>query len=444
MKITEFLNNNYNDAALYLLYRNTASYIDGLKNSARKVVFTTRKCNIKNPLKVSAYGSKVVDEAEYLHGDSINGVVVTLAKNYCGSNNLPVLEGIGAFGTRFSTDAAAPRYIFAKPNSYFDLLFRKEDEPNLIEQEFEGSKIEPVFYVPTLPLLLINGTKGIGVGFASEIHPRSIENVINITRASINKKKVKPEWFNPSWQRFKGTVEKTEDSWIVKGLATINGKKVNIDELPMTWTLQDYLTHLRKLKDEGVIARYNDYSEDDNFKFEVFLTDEESHKEQDVIWKDLGLIVSMSENLTCMDENNKIREYEKIEDLFNDYYNIKIKYLQLRIRSEIERLTQEEKTLNETYKFIQEVIKGTIVLKDKKKSELEVDLKNKGYTVIDKLISMPLYSITLDKAEELKKRWQDKIEELNLMKKATPEKLWLQDINELETELKKLGVLKSE
>lgn len=444
MDITEFLNTQYNDAALYILYRATASYIDGLKMTARKVVYTTKKCGIKNPIKVTAYSSKLVDEAEYLHGESgAQSTIVTMSAKYCGANNLPPLEGVGSFGTRFSPTASAPRYIFARPADYFNLLFRKEDDPNLIYQEFEGKQIEPMFYVPTLPLILLNGTEGIGVGFSSDIYPRSLENIFKLTRAAIAGKNIKSDWLKPHWEGFKGTIDNVDGSWIVKGIARLDGKKLYIDELPITWDLSSYLKRLRSLKEDGLILKFNDFSEDDVFKFEIWLSDAELVKSEDQIWKDLGLIQRMTETVTCMDENNTVREYNEVRSIFNDYYKIKIKYLKLRIKSEIARLKKEESELNEVYKFIQEVIKGTIILKDKKKAVAEADLKKKGYTIVDKLLSMPLYSITIDKAKEIEKKWKDKIKEREAMEQETPESIWTKDLNELETELKKEGFVKT-
>lgn len=111
--------------------------------------------------------------------------------------------------------------------------------------------------------------------------------------------------------------------------------------------------------------------------------------------------------------------------------------MKLRIKSEIARLLKEESDLKEIYDFIQEVIKGTVVLKGKKKAEVEAILKTKGYTIIDKLVSLPLYSITTDKAKEIEKRWKDKIAEREAMEKETPENYWLNDLKELEEALKK-------
>lgn len=433
ISVTDFLNNEYNESALYINYRSTPSYIDGLKNSGRKTIYTIKKKNIKEEVKVSALGSMVIAESSYIHGDTgIQGTIVTLSQSYCGSNNLPPLEGVGAFGTRFSNESASSRYIFSKPSDYFNLLYKKEDDCNLISQEFEGDEIEPRFYVPTLPMLLINGCTGIGVGFASKVLNRSAENLVKAIRNKLENKRLMDAWFKPYWNGFKGDVEKlSSNKWLIKGLATRNGKKVTITELPLPYTLADYLGDLRKLRDSGLITKFVDFSEDDNYKFEVTLSEEEAKKTDEQIFQDLKLYNTITECLTCIDENNAIKEYSSVRDIFEDYYKIKIEYLEKRIKSEIARLEKEEKYLKEIYDFIHEVIEGKIDLKVKK-VELEKSLKEKGYSNVDKLISMPLYSLTQDKAKETETKWKEKKKELSLMKKETPKSIWERDLGELE------------
>lgn len=441
--ITEYLNKDYSEAALYMNFRNTASYIDGLKNAARKTVFVVKKEHIGNePIKVSAMGSKVVDKAEYLHGDTgIQSTIVTMNQAFTGKNNLPVMEAVGNFGTRFIPEASAARYIFTRPQKYFNLIYRPEDDCNLTGQEFEGKEIEPIFYVPTLPMILVNGTEGIGVGFASTIYPRSIENMIKAIKAKIEGKNLKNDWFIPNWNGFIGKVYNKVDSWVVEGCCEFNNKKVHITELPITENLVSYTKKILKVaKEKNYIQRFNDYSENDKFEFDVWLTDEEAKKSQEQIKKDLGLVTSMSEVFTCIDENNAIKEYKNAKDIFNDYYKIKIKYLKLRIKSEITHLEKDKNEWAEIYKFINEVIKGTIDLK-LKKAEVEKNLKEKGYTIIDKLLAMPLYSITKDKAAEIKQKLQDLKDQVDVMKNETPESMWIKDLNELEKELKKEGKL---
>ena len=440
MDITNYLNQEYSDAALYINFRNTAG-IDGLKNAARKVVYTIRKRNIKEPLKVSNLGSEVAKEAAYLHGEAgIQGTIVTIAKSYCGANNLPVLEGVGSFGTRFTPDSAAPRYIFAKPADYFNELFKPEDDINLKYQKFEGEEIEPIYYAPTLPLLLVNGSKGVGVGFASDILPRSVENIFKMIRAKLTGKKIKSDWLTPHWNGFRGTVSSGEGSWIVKGCLDLKGKKAIVTEVPISWTLAKYIKHLRKLKEKGLITSFADYSEDDRFKFEVKLTDEEAAKSEDLIYKDLGLIETMSENFVTINENNAVDEYDTARAIFEDYFKLKMQTLKARLKSEIARLSQEESVLSETYRFVKLVIDGKVDVR-LKKAEVEKVLKSLKFTIIDKLLAMPIYSLTADKAAELKSKWQDKTKELEAMKKETPESLWTKDLDTLEAKLKKLGKL---
>lgn len=442
MEITDFLNNEYSDSALYMNYRSLPSYIDGLKNSGRKIVYTIKKKNIKNRMKVSSLGSDVVNTSGYLHGESsIQGAIVTRAADYCGANNLPILKAEGSFGTRFTPDAAAPRYIFTRPNDNFDLLFLKADDINLISQEFEGDEIEPLFYIPTLPLLLINGCSGIGVGFANSILNRSTSNMITALRSKLAGKKVKKDLFIPSWHGFRGTVTELElNKYEIRGIIDIDGKKVKILEIPMCYSLLSYLNLLRTLKDKSIITKFIDFSENDNFSFEVILSDDEAKKSKESIMSDLGLIQIEVENPTCIDEQNAIKIFKDAEEIFDAYYDIKIKYLDKRIKSEIKLLSNEEILLHETAKFIKEVIKGTINLK-LKKSEVEAVLKTKGYINIDSLISMPLYSITADKAAEIEKRWKDKQVELNAFKQETPITIWTKDLNNLEKELKKEGIV---
>lgn len=432
MTISDFLNNQYADSALYINYRSTPSIYDGLKNSARKVVYTIKKNNIKNQLKVSALGSKVVDTSGYLHGDaSIQGTIVTMSQSYCGSNNFPILEGIGSFGTRHTPAAAAPRYIFAKPQSYFDLLFKKEDDGNLTNQFFEGDEIEPMFYIPTIPLLLVNGCSGIGVGFATKILARKTENIIQAIEDKLNNKKLNKELFIPGWNGFEGKVKYLgENKWEIRGIATINKNKVLIEELPISYNLSSYLKVLKGLKEKGIIYKYIDYSENDKFKFEITLSAEESNKSENEIFNDLALIENITENLVGIDENNSVKEFNSIEEIFNSYYDMKIKFLEKRINSEIERLSNEEKVLKEVYTFISKVIKGEIDVKVKK-IDLEKKLKELKFTFIEKLISLPIYSLTEDKVEENKKKWENKVKELNDMKNQTSVTLWKKDLKDL-------------
>lgn len=427
--ISQFLNYEFADSALYMSYRAIPSYIDGLKNSHRKIVYTIKKKNLKNELKVYQLASTVASESNYIHGDSsLQGAVVTLAQNYTGSNNLPILKGEGNFGTRFLNEASAARYIAAHPQEYFNDLFKKEDDINLIAQNFEGDEIEPRFYIPTLPLLLINGSIGIGVGFSTKILPRSKSNMEKAIKAVLEGKRTTKAMFKPCWNGFKGdVVEISPNKWDIRGKLTIKGKKALIEELPIPYSLPDYTATLRKLKEKDIISKFTDLSENDSFKFEVILTDEESKKDYDTIFADLKLSNVVTESFTCIDENNAIREFSSAKEVFEAYTKVRVDYLNKRIKSEVDRLQKEVRNLEEVYRFIQEVIKDSINIKDKR-SNIEKLMQDKGYTIIDKLLAMPIYSLTAEKAAEAKKKYVDKKEELRLMKLETPASQWVKDL----------------
>lgn len=435
--VTDFLENDFSPSALYLNFRSQPSAIDGLKNSHRKAIYTLKKKNIKDRQKVSQLGPLVAAETDYLHGDaSIIGAITTLGQDYAGTNNLPLLVADGNFGTRFSHDPSAPRYIYTYPQKYFNSIFRKEDDVNLITQIFEGSEIEPRFYVPTIPLLLVNGCTGIGVGFASKILCRDPLNMIKAIQNTLDKKRLSLNLFTPSFKGFTGDVVSVgNNKWQIRGKASLSGHKLTITEIPINYSLTDYISILKKLKDKGLIIKITDLSEDDKFHFELILSVEEASKDIEVIMNDLKLITSFTESLTCLDANNAIREFKSPKEIFDYYFQIKIEYLNKRIESEIKRLALESQSLEEIYKFILDVIDNKINLK-LKKAEVEKQIISRGYKSIDKLLNMPLVSITQEKAEESKNKYESKIQELEAMKKETAESLWKKDLAELEKQLK--------
>eukprot|EP00163_Fabomonas_tropica_P019689 TRINITY_DN3451_c1_g1_i11.p1 TRINITY_DN3451_c1_g1~~TRINITY_DN3451_c1_g1_i11.p1 ORF type:complete len:318 (+),score=74.31 TRINITY_DN3451_c1_g1_i11:559-1512(+) len=116
---------------------------------------------------------------------SLNGTIIGMAQNYVGSNNINLLEPNGQFGTRLEggKDAASPRYIFTRLSPITRTLFPALDDPLLTYLTENGESIEPQFYTPVLPMVLVNGSEGIGTGWSSQIpnySPRSI--IANILR----------------------------------------------------------------------------------------------------------------------------------------------------------------------------------------------------------------------------------------------------------------------
>ena len=179
---SEFINKDLIHFSDYDNKRSIPCICDGLKPSLRKIIYSCFKRNLKKEIKVSQLAGYVSENSNYHHGEaSLYESIIGLAQNYVGSNNVELLEPIGQFGTRLvgGQDSGAPRYIFTKLAQLTSLLFNPQDNPLLEYNNDDGDKVEPLWYIPILPLILINGTNGIGTGFSSKIPSHNPINIID-------------------------------------------------------------------------------------------------------------------------------------------------------------------------------------------------------------------------------------------------------------------------
>lgn len=440
MKVTGFFDEMYVDYSSYDNLRKVGSVVDGQKNASRKIVYTILEKNIKKEIKVSQLGSKVAEFTEYLHG-SIDGVVVNLAQDFSGTNNIPLLDREGNFGTRFSHEASASRYIYTNGSDEFFELFNKDDSKNLIQQYFEGEKIEPMFFVPTLPLLLINGSEGVSSGFAQKILARDPKKIKSYIKASLANPETATKairgTFTPSFNGFKGTVKQGEHGaqWLIKGV--INRKSINkieILEVPVGYDLKGYLKVLDKLEDDKVIMSYRDKSEDDVFKFEVTINSK-SLKEwnDDELLRRLKLIKKVTENYTVIDETNKIKVFDNPKDIADHFIKIKLDYMNKRKESNMFKLEEMIKYDYSKYKFIELIVNDKLKINKRKKAEIELDLKS--YSDLstkddsyDYLLNMNISSLTEERMKKLKETIDINNKELADLKLKTPNQLWLDEL----------------
>jgi DNA topoisomerase II len=442
MKITtiqDFLENEYSNSALYDCYRSIASYIDGLKPSSRKIVYTVKKQNINHDSKVSRLASAVAMETEYLHGEvSLQGVITNMTKNFVGSNNLPLLSPNGNFGTRFIPNASAARYIFSKKSKEFDELFKKEDDAILLSQTFEGSTIEPKFFLPVIPLILINGSEGMGTGFAQKVLSRNIKDIKRNLQYLLNGK-TKLKKMIPYFEGFKGKVLQgdSENSWIIQGVfKKTNTSTVEIEELPIGYSLSSYLKVLASLEDKGEIKGFEDLSEDDTFKFVIkFKRSVLEQLSDSDIFSLLKLEKRVSENYTCIDENNSVVVFDSPESILISYYTIKLDYYEKRRLYFIERIEEELSFLYSLTTFISEIVYGNLKVNNTPKKDIIESLETRYKDSIlkkensyDYLLKIPIYSFTKEKIEELAEKKKKKEEELEYYKKVTPKEIWKKEL----------------
>jgi DNA topoisomerase-2 len=436
MTITEFLDNEVVDFASYSTLRAIASLVDGLKNSHRKVVYYMQNNGHKEK-KVANLAGETMTSTEYLHGD-ISGSIITLAQKYTGSNNIPLLTREGNFGSRFTPEASAIRYIYTMNESYFGDIFKKEDNNVLIQQEFEGTKIEPRFFVPTIPLILVNGSEGIATGFAQKILPRKLDTIKEYITAYMEGNDL-PE-LTPGYNGFNGDIEKgeTPNQWLIKGkFERVTATKLMITEIPIGYTLTSYTKVLDDLEDKKVIKSYEDLSEDDNFKFEVSVEVKFTKGvADDVILDKLKLIKKVTENFTVIDEKNRIANYTSPEEVLNHYIEIKLEFLQARKDFLVQSTKQDLLLLASKYLFVRGVTQNEIVVNNKKKTEIaeqldEIDKIIKDEGSYDYLLRMSIYSLTEEKMKELQEKIKQQKEELEIIEKTSIEKTWQDELNKI-------------
>lgn len=437
LTITEFFKTDYVDYSSYSNLRMIASVVDGQKNGARKVLHTIIEQNIKTPQKVSQISSRCAEFTEYLHG-SLDGVIVSLAQNYPGANNTPLLVREGNFGTRFDNEASAARYIFTHGSDEFFQLFNKDDVPVLKHQTFEGTKIEPVFFVPTLPVLLLNGSTGVSSGFAQQILPRNPKDVQKYLEASLSKGR-KPKlipWFNG----FNGTVTQGVNSkqWEIRGIIKrLSVNRLEITEIPVGIGLIDYIKILDKLEDDKIIQSYKDLSEDNTFKFEIKMASKDLAKlDDEQLLNTFKLIKRVTENFTCISEDNKIIVFEAAEEVIEHYIKVKMKYLGLRKEHKLGELKDDISIEESRFAFITAIIQDELIINKRKKSDIENDLENirgviKQNNSYDYLLNMSIHSLTSERLQRLSKIIKDKTNEYEVLLKTDISDIWIDEISSL-------------
>lgn len=433
MNLEDFFKEEYIDFSVYDNVRKLASYIDGQKNAMRKILHTVLQQNIDKFVKVSNLGPKVQDFAQYLHG-SLEGTVVNMTANYVGSgNNLPLLEGDGNFGSTFIPDAAATRYIFARMNPVLKQLFVKDDFANLHHQNFEGAKIEPRYYMPTLPIIAINGSEGVSIGFAQKILPRNPAEVKKWVEQKAKGQKPTAD-LTPYWAGMRCTVTQGDNplQWIISGAFARKTKhRILITALPIGYTLSQYLAVLDKLTDDKVIKDYEDLSDNDIFEFEIHVDSEFSAKPNEWILDKLKLVKKITENFTCIDEDNKIVVFENMTHLLDTWYAKRIHFNQLRKGYLLQKMQDEMDYATARAIFIKGVVDGHIDLKNVSEDKIVKQAEAYNATLkgrVDKFLGLPMRSLTTEEIRKLNEKVKVLKKEIADYSKVTLESILMSDI----------------
>lgn len=470
--------------------RSLPSLVDGLKPGQRKVIFTCLKRNLTKELKVAQLAGSVAEISAYHHGEqSLMATIINLAQNFVGSNNLNLLQPIGQFGTRLSggKDSASPRYIFTMLSTLARHVFNPHDDALLRHLRDDNTRIEPEWYMPILPMVLVNGAEGIGTGWSTKIPNYDIREIVNNLRLMLDGREPLP--MLPSFKNFTGSIEALDDNrFVVNGeVSVIDDQTIEITELPIRVWTQNYKESVLEPMLQGtektpaLITDYKEYHTDTTVKFIVKMSSENLRKSEATgLHNVFKLQVTLSTtSMVLFDGAGCIKRYANVEEIFREFYALRMEYYFKRKEYLEGMLTAESLKLNNQARFICEKIENLISIENKLKKELIKLLVQRGYDsdpvkawkeVQDKLqaqeeaaendsetenresqsdesskgpdfnyiLNMQLWCLTKERKDELLKQRDAKAEELHLLRKKKPTDLWKDDLNNFITELDKV------
>jgi DNA topoisomerase II len=451
--------------------RSIPSMVDGCKPSVRKILFSCFQGKVVHDMKVVELAGYVSKNAAYHHGEkSLTDTIVGLAQNYPGSNNINYLVPSGQFGSRYEGghDAAAPRYIHTCLEPITRRLFRPEDDAVLQHVPVDGQLVEPVFYVPVLPAVLINGCEGIGTGWSTSIppfNPRDLAAYLIAYLAakppaassqSMDTKDVKRPQLIPWYRGFRGTVKPVVDSkfatirkYQIEGvIRKLGDEQWEITELPIGTWINSYKQFLEKLLDEKKIKGFSEHHQDDRVRFVVRRSAIEfvaTNADHDTLLKAFKLTTSITtSNMMLFDALGKLKKYATAEHIMDDFIAVRLTYYEKRKEYLVQVCLHTLKKLSNQLRFVRAIgVDKTLDLRNQstewtlhrlqadKYDRLEsteepvADGKN-GYKY---LLLMPLWAMTVDKIRDLQHQYDQQTAELKVLEAKTIGEFWQHDLN---------------
>lgn len=409
---SEYLKNTSREYAIYVCENRSIPRItDGLKDAQRKALWLLRKKTDK--IKVVSLGGEMISSNLYLHGDaSANDTISKLAAPYL--NNIPLIKGIGQFGTRVAPvkGIGAPRYVYVKKSKTTEMLIYPDLDIVPLKENYDGSKMEPITFLPIIPMVLLNGISGIAVGWATEILPRSLNDIIRATLASIDKKR-----FNkliPSYDYLDLTVNAvggTPNAWEFTGkLKKIDGSTVKITELPQDLTLEKFKARLVQFEEDGKIRDWIDRSTK-HINVEIkFKRGTVTSWSESKLKKFFKLTSRKTERIVVINWDGKaIRQYPNAEDVVRDFVEWRFVYYIKRYEKKLDNTNEELKYWEALKMCFDADLPGKLVtLQDRAAIADTVDKITKKLKLskdeIDRIVSVPTYNWAKDRLIHIKQR----------------------------------------
>jgi DNA topoisomerase-2 len=473
--------------------RSLPHFMDGFKPSQRKVLFSCIKRNLKNEIKVAQLAGYVSEQSAYHHGEaSLTQTIVGMAQNFVGSNNINLLSPCGQFGTRLMSgkDAASPRYVFTRLELITRCIFHPDDDALLNYLDEDGQSIEPEYYVPIIPMVLVNGSEGIGTGWSSSVPTYNPRDLVTAIRSMIDNDGVFDQYtanveLKPWFRGFNGSVDakngKDVGSYCVSGVIEQQDEQtVVITELPAGKSTMDYKAFLENslIGNTGAgdgsaaaqsAAFVKDFRENHTDTTVLFTVTVPAEKLAEIIadragggiMKKFKLESSVStSNMHLFDETGMIAKFPDVTSILSSFYELRQSFYLRRKGHLMGKLTEEWEKLDNKVRFILAVIYGELIVSNRKKVDIVEEMKQQRYKTFsnstkkkdatideegdeedesngaagyDYLLSMKIWSLTLERVQALTAERDEKKDQLEVLSRKLPQDLWLADLDALES-----------
>jgi DNA topoisomerase II len=474
------------------LQRSINHICDGLKESTRKIIYACFKRKLyTNEIKVAQLSGYVSEVSAYHHGEnSLQQAIIGMAQIYIGTNNINLLCPNGQFGSRCQggQDASSARYIFTLLSKLTRLIYKEEDNAILTYQDDDGQQIEPEYYIPVIPMILVNGGIGIGTGYSTNIPQYNPSEIISICRmiciaiknSDIDIKSIGDldnindiisildiSDLTPYYLGYKGTITKSENNtYISKGVYRwINEDTLEITELPIgTWT-EDYKEYLENMITNGLnnLKYIENHYTSKNVRFILHFSANMRDKigdKIDTLFKTQSSKNLSINNIHLFNKDSSIQKYDSTTEIIKEWAETRVLKYYERKMYQIKILEKDAKLLSNKMRFILDVISGNIQIMNKKLVDITARLIELKYPPIDTdcdkevgdtgdagdandecngktsqynyLLKMPISQLTYDRKIILEKEYNDIDMKLKNLKNTHIEDLWLSDLSELE------------
>jgi len=450
----------------YSLMRAVPSVMDGFKPTQRKVLFSCFKRNLRNDVKVAQLVGYIGEHSAYHHGEmSLAGTIISMAQDFVGTNNINLLVPSGQFGTRSQggSDHASARYIYTRLSPITRLIFSPLDDAIVKYLVEDGQRIEPEWYVPVLPMILVNGATGIGTGWSTDVPNYDPLEIIENLKLWIGKKKMKimRPWFRGFQGKITNMGKGSYYSWGNWHEHPVRDG-IEITELPVRKWTQDYKEFLHTMlpgsekKGKFNVQDIREYHTEKTVHFSLKIDKDEVKKMKESVVEDsLKLYSTINEtNLVLFDHQGRIHKYKNVLEIMEEFCSIRLKYYDLRKKYLIDKLTLERDLLSNRARFIKMIIEKKLHINNRKKMDVVKDLTkfkfqkfgdtNPPRTGFEYLLIMQISSLTKERYEELVRMAKEKAAELELVKRTSIQQMWLKDLAALEAAISQLYAKEAE